>query len=91
MFSSSIEWVYTLYQNGTLTHGLDRFGITRWQVTIIVPIGFLLFIIRYLEIGYRLIKGEQDSLGLADEAKDALEELASQKNDNETNSAMEQK
>ena len=91
MFLSSLEWVHTLYQNGTLTHGLDRFGVARWQVTIIVPLGFILFIVRYLEIGYRLIKGEQDTLGLANEAKDAVEELANQNNDNETNSVTEQK
>ncbi|NLP32772.1 MAG: TRAP transporter small permease [Oligella ureolytica] len=92
MLFYSIEWVQTLQQNGTLTNGLDRFGVARWHVTIIVPIGFILFIIRYLEIGYRLIQGTQDSLGLANEAKDALEELAHQKNNNnENNSAVEQK
>jgi C4-dicarboxylate transporter DctQ subunit len=91
MLEASLEWVHTLFKNGTLTHGLDRFGVARWHVTIIVPIGFTLLIIRYLEIGYRLIKGEQDNLGLADEAKDASDEFLEQKADNDNNSVTEQK
>lgn len=91
MFHASLEWVYTFYKYGTLTNGLDRFGVARWHVTIIVPIGFLLFIIRYLEIGYRLITGQQDSLGLADEAKDAIDELAANNPMNETNLVAEKK
>lgn len=91
IFYASLEWVYTFYIHGTLTNGLDRFGIARWHVTVIVPIGFLLFIIRYLEIGYRLIKGEQDSLGLADEAKDALEELELEQEANKNTSVAEPK
>ncbi len=91
MFEASLEWVYTFYKYGTLTNGLDRFGVARWHVTIIVPIGFLLFIIRYLEIGYRLITGQQDDLGLADEARDAVEELSTQSHANHTDVVMEKK
>ncbi len=91
MFEASLEWVYTFYKYGTLTNGLDRFGVARWHVTIIVPIGFLLFIIRYLEIGYRLITGQQDDLGLADEARDAVEELSTQRHTNNTDVVMEKK
>ncbi|AVL70660.1 TRAP transporter small permease [Oligella urethralis] len=91
MFEASLEWVYTFYKYGTLTNGLDRFGVARWHVTIIVPIGFLLFIIRYLEIGYRLITGQQDDLGLADEARDAVEELSTQRHANHTDVVMEKK
>lgn len=91
MFEASLEWVYTFYKYGTLTNGLDRFGVARWHVTIIVPIGFLLFIIRYLEIGYRLITGQQDNLGLADEAKDAVDELSVYNNNDDTNLVTEKK
>lgn len=91
MLEASLEWVYTFYKHGTLTHGLDRFGVARWHVTIIVPIGFTLFIIRYLEVGYRLIKGQQDTLGMADEAKEALDEFLEEEKKNQNNSATEQK
>lgn len=72
MLYASIDWVMNFYNLGTMAEGLDRFGIMRWQLTIIVPIGFFLLIWRYLEIGYRIVTHQQNSLGLADEAADAL-------------------
>lgn len=72
MLYASIDWVMNFYNLGTMAEGLDRFGIMRWQLTIIVPIGFFLLIWRYLEIGYRVVTHQQNSLGLADEAADAL-------------------
>lgn len=72
MLYASIDWVMNFYNLGTMAEGLDRFGIMRWQLTIIVPIGFFLLLWRYLEIGYRIVTHQQNSLGLADEAADAL-------------------
>lgn len=76
MLFASLDWVLNFYKLGTLAEDLDRFGIRRWHITMIVPVGFLLLILRYLEIGYKIITHQQDGLGLADEAKDALEEIA---------------
>ena len=76
MLFASLDWVYNFYKLGTLAEDLDRFGVKRWHITMIVPIGFGLLILRYLEIGYKIFTHQQDTLGLADEAKDALEELA---------------
>lgn len=76
MLYSSFDWVMSFYKLGTLAEDLDRFGIRRWQITMIVPIGFTLLILRYIEIGYRIVTHQQDMLGLADEAKDALDEIA---------------
>lgn len=76
MFFASLDWVYNFYNLGTLAEDLDRFGVKRWHITIIVPIGFLLLILRYLEVGYKIFTHQQDMLGLADEAKDALDEIA---------------
>lgn len=72
MLYASIDWVMNFYNLSTMAEGLDRFGIMRWQLTIIVPIGFFLLLWRYLEIGYRIVTHQQNSLGLADEAADAL-------------------
>lgn len=72
---ASISWVYHFFLQGTLTEGLDRFGVAQWHITIIMPIGFFLLIWRYLEVGYRIFTYRQDGLGLADEAADAIEEL----------------
>ena len=76
MLIASLDWVYNFYKLGTLAEDLDRFGIRRWHITIIVPIGFTLLILRYLEVGYKIFTHQQDMLGLADEVKDALDEIA---------------
>ncbi|UNM96930.1 TRAP transporter small permease [Ignatzschineria rhizosphaerae] len=76
MLFASLDWVLNFYKLGTLAEDLDRFGVKRWHITVIVPIGFMLLILRYLEVGYRIITHQQDTLGLADEAKDALDEIA---------------
>ncbi len=76
MLFASLDWVMNFYKLGTFAEDLDRFGVKRWHITMIVPIGFTLLILRYLEIGYKILTHQQDSLGLADEAKDALEEIA---------------
>ena len=76
MLFASLDWVMNFYKLGTFAEDLDRFGVKRWHITMIVPIGFTLLILRYLEIGYKIMTHQQDSLGLADEAKDALEEIA---------------
>lgn len=75
MLVASFDWVMNFYKLGTLAEGLDRFGIMRWQITIIVPIGFILLIWRYLEIGYLIVTHQQNGLGLADEAADVLEDV----------------
>ncbi|MCF8159069.1 MAG: TRAP transporter small permease [Polaromonas sp.] len=46
--------------------------IERWQVLIIMPIGFLLTGWRFLQILVGLITGKTDSLRLADEAAEAM-------------------
>lgn len=76
MLFASLDWVFNFYQLGTFAEDLDRFGVKRWHITVIVPIGFLLLILRYLEVGYRIWTHQQDMLGLADEAKSALDELS---------------
>ncbi|GGZ94998.1 TRAP transporter small permease [Ignatzschineria ureiclastica] len=76
MLFASLDWVLNFYKLGTYAEDLDRFGIRRWHITMIVPLGFLLVIIRYLEVGYRIWTHQQDTLGLADEAKDAIDEIA---------------
>jgi C4-dicarboxylate transporter, DctQ subunit len=60
---------------------LMRLGITgedillpRWLLTIIMPIGFLLLLIRLLEQALLIIRGEAKGFELADEAAELLHE-----------------
>ena len=50
----------------------DDMPIERWQVLIIMPIGYLMVAFRFLQILWNLISGKATSLHLADEAADAM-------------------
>lgn len=69
---ASFEWISTLMRASIGADDLAQFGVKQWHIGMIVPIGFALVFIRYLEILVRIIRHEQDGLGLADEAADAM-------------------
>lgn len=50
----------------------DDMPIERWQVLIVMPIGYALVAFRFLQILWNLVTGKTTSLHLADEAADAL-------------------
>jgi C4-dicarboxylate transporter DctQ subunit len=50
----------------------DDMPIERWQVLIIMPIGYAMVAFRFLQILWNLITGKTTSLHLADEAADAM-------------------
>nr|WP_314483152.1 TRAP transporter small permease [uncultured Pseudomonas sp.] len=72
MAYSSEQWVATLYEVGTSAEDLDRFGIAQWQIVMIVPIGFALMSVRFLQIFIRIVQGKQQGLGLHSEVDDAV-------------------
>ncbi|AOW11929.1 hypothetical protein LPB72_02390 [Hydrogenophaga crassostreae] len=50
----------------------DDMPIERWQVLIIMPIGYAMVAFRFLQILWNLVTGKTTSLHLADEAADAM-------------------
>jgi C4-dicarboxylate transporter, DctQ subunit len=50
----------------------DDMPIERWQVLIIMPIGYAMVAFRFLQILWNLITGKTSSLHLADEVADAM-------------------
>jgi C4-dicarboxylate transporter DctQ subunit len=46
--------------------------IERWKVLAVMPLGYALVGLRFLQILYKLITGDIDGLSLADEAADAM-------------------
>jgi C4-dicarboxylate transporter, DctQ subunit len=50
----------------------DDMPIERWQVLIIMPIGYVMVAFRFLQILWNLITGKTSSLHLADEVADAM-------------------
>lgn len=69
---ASFEWISTLMKASIGADDLGQFGIKQWHIGMIVPIGFTLVFIRFVEILVRVIRHQQVGLGLADEAADAM-------------------
>ena len=69
---ASFEWINTLMQASIGADDLGQFGVKQWHIGMIVPIGFTMVFIRFVEILVRLIRHQQVGLGLADEAADAM-------------------
>ncbi|ART80104.1 TRAP transporter small permease [Oceanisphaera avium] len=69
---ASFEWINTLMQAAIGADDLGQFGVQQWHIGMIVPIGFTLVFIRFVEIFVRLVRNQQVGLGLADEAADAM-------------------
>ena len=51
---------------------LQDIPIPKWQATLILPIGMGLLVLRFLELGWRVIKDEADGFGFSDEGEASL-------------------
>ncbi|WP_203234880.1 TRAP transporter small permease [Modicisalibacter coralii] len=51
---------------------LQDIPIPKWQATLILPIGMGLLVLRFLEIGWRVLKNEADGFGFSDEGEESL-------------------
>jgi C4-dicarboxylate transporter DctQ subunit len=69
---ASFDWISVLLNAGIGAEDLGHFGVQQWHIGMIVPIGFALAFIRFMEILVRIVRDQQTGLGLADEAADAL-------------------
>lgn len=70
--SASYEWINAMYIANIGADDLHHFDIKLWQIGMIMPIGFTLIGIRFIEILVRILRGKQVGLGLADESGDAM-------------------
>lgn len=68
---ASFKWLTALFTANIGAEDLDKFGVKLSDIAVIVPIGFAMVVIRYLEIFWRLFTHRQFGLGLADEAAEA--------------------
>ena len=65
----SVQYVEKMRTIGILSQDLP---IEQWIPRLVLPIGFLLLVIRFLQAFYRIATGRDRTLELADEAADAL-------------------
>lgn len=68
LYGSSI-YVSKMFEIGV---ELDDLPIERWQVLLVMPIGYALVALRFFQILYKLASGRISSLHLADEVADAM-------------------
>lgn len=69
---ASFDWVKTLFTAGIGAEDLGHYGIMQWHITLIVPFGYAMVFIRFLEVFVRILRNQQTGLGLADEAAEAM-------------------
>jgi C4-dicarboxylate transporter DctQ subunit len=72
MLGGSLQWVQTLLNAGIGAEDLDDWGLLQGHIGMIVPIGFAMVLLRFIEILVRSLRNQQTGLGLADEATEAL-------------------
>ena len=70
--SASYEWISAMYVAGIGAEDLHQFHLKQWHVGLIMPVGFALIGIRFIEILVRVLQGKQVGLGLANESEDAM-------------------
>lgn len=66
-------WVY-LEKMHKIGIELEDIPVEKWIAHSILFIGFFLLLIRFLELGWKVLRGEIDGFKLVDEAKEALRE-----------------
>jgi C4-dicarboxylate transporter DctQ subunit len=66
------SWVYVskMYKIGI---ELEDIPLPRWMPMTVLLIGLVLLVIRFLQLGWKVITGEADGFHMADEAKESLE------------------
>lgn len=70
--SASYEWISAMYVADIGAEDLHQFHLKQWHIGLIMPVGFTLIGIRFIEILVRILQGKQVGLGLADESEDAM-------------------
>ncbi|MCC7049367.1 MAG: TRAP transporter small permease [Alphaproteobacteria bacterium] len=72
IFYGGYEYVAKMHQLGVEAEDIP---IERWMLLIILPIGFALLFVRLGQVTWRILAGRQEGFRLADEAREAIEQL----------------
>jgi C4-dicarboxylate transporter DctQ subunit len=69
MLYGSFEYIQRMY---IINVEAEDIPIATWKLSLCLPLGFVLLLIRLLEMGWRIYTGESEGYELADEAKEAV-------------------
>ncbi|MFG1488592.1 TRAP transporter small permease, partial [Oceanospirillum sp. HFRX-1_2] len=51
---------------------MEDIAVPKWMAMMIMPVGFVLLVIRFAELGWGILTGKKDGFHLADEGKDSM-------------------
>ena len=72
MMYGSFEYIHRLY---IINVEAEDIPVATWILSLCLPLGFVLLLIRLLEMGWRIITGQSEGYELADEAKEAVKDV----------------
>jgi C4-dicarboxylate transporter DctQ subunit len=77
IFIGSYNYVLKIYTVGILSQDIK--WLPQWMPRVVMPLGYALIIFRFVEALFKIITGKQTTLGLANEAKDAIDSFKTKK------------
>ncbi|MGN6284094.1 MAG: TRAP transporter small permease [Afipia sp.] len=81
MLYGSYEYISRLHIMGVEAEDIP---VERWILSLCLPIGFALLFYRLLEMAWRIVTGRSPGYELADEARDAIRDIAGDENPDAT-------
>lgn len=72
MLYGSFEYINRMY---IINVEAEDIPVPTWILSICLPIGFVLLLIRLLEMGWRIFTGQSEGYELADEAREAVKDV----------------
>ena len=67
----SYNYVSKIYSVGILSQDIK--WLPQWMPRVVMPLGYALIVLRFTEALIKIVTGKQTTLGLANEAKDAID------------------
>lgn len=72
MIYGSFEYIHRMY---IIDVEAEDIPIATWKLSLCLPLGFILLLIRLLEMGWRIFTGQSEGYELADEAHEATKDV----------------
>jgi C4-dicarboxylate transporter DctQ subunit len=72
MIIGSLDYIHKMY---VINVEAEDIPVPTWVLSLCLPLGFVLLLIRLLEMGWRIITGRSEGYELADEAKEAVKDV----------------
>lgn len=68
---ASLQWLSVLYTTNIGVDDLGHYGVKQWHIALVVPLGFGMMFVRYIQTLYHMIAHGQLGLIQVDEAEEA--------------------